>query len=242
MRIAIAGGTGTAGSFVVQSLEAVGAEVRVLSRRSPTFPVDLRTGAGLSAALEGCAVVVDASNATRGARDTLVEGSRRLLAAERAAGVAHHVCLSIVGCDLVPMGYYKVKTEQEAVVVAGDVPWTIVRATQFHELVASALRRLPFFPVPDLSLRTVAASEVGAAVAAFATSPARMGRVSVAGPEVSSLGDVVRTFKRVTGKRGPLVRVGLPGKIGRALRAGALTTDAPDVAGKVGFEEWLRTR
>ena len=242
MRIAIAGGTGTVGSYVVQSLEALGHDVRVLSRGSPTFPVDLRTGAGLAAALDGCAVVVDAANAAKGAQATLVEGARRLLAAERAAGVTHHVCVSIVGCDLVPIGYYKVKTAQEAVVVVGDVPWTVVRATQFHELVAGVLRRLPVFPVPNLSLRTVAAADVGAALAAVATSPARLGRMSVAGPEVSSFGDLVRIYRRVTGRRGPVVRVPLPGKVGRALRAGALTTDTPDVVGKTSFEEWLRTR
>jgi uncharacterized protein YbjT (DUF2867 family) len=239
MRIAVAGGTGTVGAHVVTSLEELGHEVRVLSRRSPAFPVDLTTGAGLAAALDGCAVVVDAAN---GARDTLVDGTRRLLAAGGAAGVAHHLCVSIVGCDLVPMGYYKIKTEQEATVVAGDVPWTIVRATQFHELVQAAFRRLPVLPVLDLSLQTVAAREVGAAVAEFAVAAPRLGRVSVAGPEVSSLRDVVRAYKRVTGRRAPAVPLWLPGKVGRALRAGALTTAAPDVIGKVGFEEWLRTR
>lgn len=239
MRIAVAGGTGTVGAHIVTSLEDLGHEVRVLSRRSATFPVDLRTGAGLAAALDGCAVVVDAAN---GARKTLVDGSRRLLAAGRATGVEHHVCVSIVGCDLVPMGYYKVKTEQEAVVRTGDVPWTIVRATQFHELVEAALRRLPVFVVPTLSLQAVAAREVGAAVAEFAVAAPRLGRVSVAGPEVSTLRDVVRTYKRATGRRAPAVRVPVPGAIGRALRAGALTTDAADVTGKVGFEEWLRTR
>ncbi|MEU2632071.1 NAD(P)H-binding protein, partial [Kitasatospora sp. NPDC007106] len=118
MRIAIVGGTGTLGSHVTEELRARGHEVRVLSRRSPEHPVDLTTGAGLAAALAGCEVVVDAANSrsAKGAERTLVDGTRHLLAAERAAGVGHHVCVSIVGCDRVPVGYYAVKTAQERAV------------------------------------------------------------------------------------------------------------------------------
>ena len=104
-------------------------------------PVDLTTGEGLGKALDDCAAVVDASNTSSAKRaaQVLVEGSRRLLAAEQEANVGHHVCVSIVGCDRVPMGYYKVKIDQEQVVQHGPVPWSIVQATQFHELVAAAL-------------------------------------------------------------------------------------------------------
>ncbi|MGD0557793.1 MAG: NAD(P)H-binding protein [Streptosporangiaceae bacterium] len=121
MRIAIAGGTGTLGRHVVDELRERGHDVRALSRRSLDFPVDLTTGAGLAEALEGCEVVVDAANASSGKRSsaTLVAGSRRLLAAEQKAGVKHHVCVSIVGCDKVPMGYYAVKVQQERVVAGG---------------------------------------------------------------------------------------------------------------------------
>jgi uncharacterized protein YbjT (DUF2867 family) len=112
MRIAIVGGTGTLGRHVSTELRSRGHEIRVLSRTSPEYRVDLLTGAGLEPALSGCDVVVDASNASRKAAAVLVGGTRRLLAAEQAAGVGHHVCVSIVGCDQVPMGYYRVKTEQ----------------------------------------------------------------------------------------------------------------------------------
>src|SRR4029077_15621293 len=127
MRIAIVGGKGTLGRHVTAELARGGHEVGLLSR-SGEYQVDLSTGAGLAAALAGCDAVVDASNAQKNARAVLVDGSRRLLAAAAEAGGAHHVCVSIVGCDQVPMGYYKVKTEQEQTVTDGPVPWSIVQA------------------------------------------------------------------------------------------------------------------
>ncbi|BCB79130.1 hypothetical protein Pflav_055400 [Phytohabitans flavus] len=168
MRIAVTGGTGTLGRHVVDELRSRGHEVRVLSRKSPDHPVDLTTGEGLEAALTGCAVVVDATNSNKNAAAVLVEGSRRLLAAEAAAGVAHHVCVSIVGCDRVPLSYFRVKAEQEGVVADGPVPWTTVRITQFHELVAATLApagRWRLLPVPRARLRTVAVADAARAVA-----------------------------------------------------------------------------
>lgn len=107
MRIAIAGGTGTLGRNVAEELRSRGHQARVLSRSSPDHRVDLTTGEGLDEALKGCDAVVDASNASsaKQAVRTLVEDTRRLLAAEETAGVGHHVCVSVVGCDRVPMSY-----------------------------------------------------------------------------------------------------------------------------------------
>ncbi len=136
MTIAIVGGTGMLGRRVAAELEARGNQVRPLSRHAPEYRVDLATGDGLGPALAGCDVVVDASNSSaRKPAGILVDGSRRLLEAEAAAGVKHHVCVSIVGCDQVPMGYYRAKSDQERVVGQGVVPWSIVRSTQSHELV-----------------------------------------------------------------------------------------------------------
>jgi uncharacterized protein YbjT (DUF2867 family) len=244
MRIAIAGGTGTLGRHVVDELRERGHDVRVLSRKSPDYPVDLTSGAGLVEALEGCAVVVDAANAmsAKGAAATLVEGSRRLLAAEQKAGVTHHVCVSIVGCDKAPMGYYAVKVQQEHMVEQGGVPWSIVRATQFHELVASALGavgRWRVLPMPNARLQTIAAAEVAQTVADVAEHDARMGRIEVAGPEVRDLRDLARTWRVTTGRRALLVPLPVPGKLGKALRAGALTSDRPDVQGRTPFGAWL---
>src|SRR5690348_3468426 len=117
MTIAIVGGTGTLGRQVAAELEARGNRVRPLSRHAPEYRVDLATGDGLGPALAGCDVVVDASNSSaRKPAGILVDGSRRLLEAEAATGVKHHVCVSIVGCDQVPMGYYRAKSDQERVV------------------------------------------------------------------------------------------------------------------------------
>jgi uncharacterized protein YbjT (DUF2867 family) len=241
MRIAIVGGTGTVGRPIAAELAGRGHETRVLSR-SGEYPVDLSTGAGLAAALAGCDAVVDASNAQKRARKVLVEGSRRLLAAEAEAHVGHHVCISIVGCDQVPMGYYKVKTEQEQVVQDGPVPWTIVQATQFHELAATALAaaaRFRVLPVPRMKIQTIAAAEVARAVADVATAAPARGRIRVAGPQILTGAELARTWRRVTGQTALLVPVPVPGRLGRALRDGGLTTSQPDVRGTTSFADWL---
>jgi uncharacterized protein YbjT (DUF2867 family) len=243
MEIAIAGGTGTLGRHVATELRERGHTVRVLSRSAPEYRVDLTTGAGLEDALDGCEVVVDASNnSSKNASATLVDGTRRLLAAGQSAGVVHHVCVSIVGCELVPNGYFRVKAEQEDVVTHGTVPWTVVRATQFHELVAAtigAVARWGLVPVPRAVLQPVACAEVARTVADVAEQGPRDRRVEIAGPEAASARDLVRTWRRATGKRAILVPVPLPGGLGRALRGGALTAEHPDVRGGMTFAAWL---
>ena len=246
MTIAIVGGTGMLGRHVAAELSSRGHEVRVLSRHAPEHRVDLTTGEGLIPALKGCDAVVDASNnsSLRGAAATLVDGSRRLLQAEEAAGAGHHVCVSIVGCEQLPMGYYRAKVDQERVVEQGPVPWSIVRATQFHELIATWLAsaaRWRVLPVPHAALQTVAAAEVAAAIADVATGGPRAGRITVAGPEVSDARDMARVWRAVTGSRAPLLPVPVPGRTGRALRSGVLTTERPDVRGMTGFADWLRS-
>jgi uncharacterized protein YbjT (DUF2867 family) len=242
MNIAIVGGTGTLGRQVVSQLRARGHEVRALSRNAPEFPVDLTTGAGLGKALAGCDVVVDASNnASRTAAATLVDGTRRLLAAGQEAGVAHHVCVSVLGCELVPAAYFKVKAEQENAVAQGTVPWTIVRATQFHEYVAAMMRavaRYGVVPVPRAVFQPVASAEVAAVVAAAAADGPRRGRVEIAGPEVASVADLARTWRRAAARPALLVPLPLPGALGRALRGGALTAACPGIRGRQTFAEW----
>jgi uncharacterized protein YbjT (DUF2867 family) len=243
MRIAIAGGTGTLGRPVAEALRSRGHEVRVLSRRGPEHRVDVTTGEGLAEALEGVDVVVDATNdSSKHAADTLVEGSRRLLAAEEVAGVGHHVCVSIVGCELVPARYLRIKAEQERVVEEGPQPWSIVRATQFHELVDMALAptaRKHLMPVPRVPLQTVASTEVARVVADVAEGAPRRGRVEVVGPEVVDARELARTWRSTTGRRALLLPLPLPGRMGRALRAGALIAERPDVRGTTPFATWL---
>jgi uncharacterized protein YbjT (DUF2867 family) len=242
--IAVIGGSGTLGAPLVAELRARGHTVRVLSRRSAEFPVDLTTGAGLGAGLAGCEVVVDASNnsSVRGAKATLVDGTGRLLDAAAANGVGHLVCISIVGCERAPMGYYKVKTEQERLVSEGPVPWSIVRATQFHELVAwlfGTAARFRLLPSLRAKVQTVAAAEVAKAVAGVAEGAPLRRRFEVAGPEVLELRELARTWRTATGRRALLVPVVLPGRLGRALREGALTNEQPDVRGTITFADWI---
>jgi uncharacterized protein YbjT (DUF2867 family) len=247
MRIAIVGGKGTLGGHVTTELARRGHEVRVLSRTGE-YRVDLSTGEGLTDALKDCAAVVDASNdsSPKRAQQVLVEGSRRLLAAEAETGVAHHVCISIVGCDRVPVGYYKVKTSQEGVVEQDAAAgWSIVQATQFHELAASALTavaRFRILPVPAMKLQTVAAAEVAVAVADVAEGAPVRGRIRVAGPQIMTAAEIARTWREVTGRRALLVPIPVPGKLGRALRDGGLTASRPDIRGTITFADWLSSQ
>lgn len=246
MRIAIAGGTGTLGRHLAREIGSRGHEVRVLSRHAPQYRVDLTTGEGLGTALAGCDAVVDASNAPAGKRasKTLVEGSRRLLAAEEEAGVGHHVCVSIVGCDRVGKGYFRIKTAQERVVRDGTVPWSIVRATQFHELVDwlfTRTGRRRVLPAPRVRLQPVSAAEAARAIADVAEQPALRARTEVTGPEAADLRDLARIWRSTTGRSALLLPVPVPGNFGRKLRGGALTAERPDVRGTTTFTNWLTT-
>lgn len=246
MRIAVVGGTGALGRHVVRALEAGGHEAGALSRSSPGHPVDLTTGEGLDRALEGCDAVVDASNGPPSAKAgaVLVDGSRRLLDAAQRAGARHHVCVSIIGVDEFPLAYYRVKLEQEAVVRDGPVPWTIVRANQFHGLVAGTFAALAgrarVVPAPRGVLQPVAAADVADLLTGIAAGEPARRIVTVGGPEVREVGDLARAWKRATGRRALVAPLPLPGGLGRALRGGALTCPDPDHRGSTTFEAWMR--
>lgn len=234
MTIAIVGGTGTVGAEAASALVERGHPVRVLSRHAPEYPVDLISGEGLERALAGVDVVIDAAN---GSRKVLVEGTQRQLRAEVAAGVEHHVLVSIVGIDKVGGAYYKAKLAQEAAVQAGGVPWTIVRATQFHPLVAQLFAKsAKLGVVPSLSapLQPVDPREVGRVLADAAEGAPTLGIASFAGPEVVSARELAKRWRSATGSHALPLR--LPAT--RSLRAGGLTdTNAP--RGAVTFDAWL---
>jgi uncharacterized protein YbjT (DUF2867 family) len=244
LAVAVVGGTGTLGRQVVAALRAAGHDVRALSRHSD-HPVDLRTGRGLAPALAGCGDVVDAGNGTGPARKaarTLVDGTERLLDAEAAAGVRHHVSVDIVGSALVPMAYFELKTAQQHLVESGPVPWSTVSATQFHEFAVATLAsytHLGLTFAPPMRVQPVASAEVAAVVADVAQGAASGTRTVVTGPEVRELRDLARAWKRGSGRHALVTPVVLPGAAGRALRDGALTSDAADVVGRATFEEWL---
>lgn len=250
MKVAVVGGTGVLGKPLVAELAARGDEVRALSRTAPsTLPqgashhrVDLTSGEGLGEALAGVEVVVDASNESpRKAGPVLVDGTERLLAAGAQAGVRHHIGVSIVGCDRVPTSYYKVKVEQEEAIAVADVPWSLLRATQFHSLLAWAFSlagRARLMPTGSARLQPIEASVVAARLAdvAHAEPAGRLG--DIAGPEVRTLTELARAWRRADGRWMLPLPIPMVGKLGRPSREGALCN--PDAAaGGQTFEKWL---
>jgi uncharacterized protein YbjT (DUF2867 family) len=248
MTVAVVGGTGTIGALVVADLLGRGERVAVLSRRDANVPagaehrrVDLTDGGGLDLALDGVRAVIDAANSQRGAQETLVEGTRRLAAAGARAGVANHVTISIVGIDRVPISYYKVKLAQEEVLKAGEVPWTLLRATQFHQLLDSAFAAAARFgvrPTGSAKVQPIDPSVVATRLADAALA-APAGRLpDIGGPRVQSLGELSATWAAARGKRRLPLRVPALGKTGKALAAGGLCDERAATPGE-DFAGWL---
>ncbi len=234
-RILVTGGTGTLGRALVPRLRADGHEVRVLSRRTD-FVGDLRTGAGLAEAIDGTDVIVHAASDQR--HD--VEATGNLLT---AAGNQHIVYVSIVGIDRIPIGYYRHKLACERLVEESGRPWTVLRATQFHDLIVMGLRllaRSPVVPVPTgIAFQPCDVRDVSERLAVLAAGPPVGRAPDFGGPAVLSADELARIYLRALGKRRALMPVRLPGKAFRAMRAGAnLTPEHAD--GRITFEEYLR--
>ncbi len=246
MRIAVAGGTGTVGRHVVDAARERGHEVVVLTRATG---VDLETGSGLAAALEGIDVVVDASNrvsmSAKQATRFFTTVTGNLLAAEARAGVGHHVALSIVGIDRAPYGYFAAKLAQERAVEGGPVPWTILRAMQFHEFAGQTLDGYSFAGLhlaPKVRTQPVAAREVGERLVELAEGAPAGHAPDLAGPREEWLDDMIRRLAQATGVKGPIVAVSLPMKQVVAMKRGD-TLPGPDATlSRQTFDEWVAER
>jgi uncharacterized protein YbjT (DUF2867 family) len=243
VRVAVAGGTGVVGRYVVEELAAAGQEPVVLSRSKG---VDLLAGgAGLDAALDGVETVIDVSNVTTTSATKAVAFfdavGRNLLDAGARAGVRHHVVLSIVGIDRVGLGYYRGKLRQEHVVKNGPVPWTVLRATQFHEFAAQTLDRVPkpLAVVPRMRTRPIAAHEVARHLVQLAMTPARGMSPDLAGPRVEQLVDMVRRLLRARHERRLVLPVKMPGATGAAMTGDGQLPLAAGPLGSQTFDEWL---
>jgi uncharacterized protein YbjT (DUF2867 family) len=243
MKIAVAGGTGCVGKYVVESVEAHGATPVVLAR---SRGVDLVTGKGLGDALQGVTAVIDVSNVSaltaKKATAFFETATRNLLTAGERAGVAHHVALSIVGCDRVDMGYYRSKLRQEELVLTGPVPGSVLRATQFHEFAAQVIAyRGPIaFSVKSLN-QPIAAREVAEALVDMAVSaPVGLGP-ELAGPEPHEMTDLIRRLLHARGSRRLVVSFPMPGRAGKAMAGGGLLPTSPGPRGTQTFDEWLST-
>ncbi|MEW2249711.1 NAD(P)H-binding protein [Streptomyces sp. NPDC006975] len=240
--ILVTGATGTLGRLVTERLRADGHEVRELSRHTRPYAADLRRGGpGLDAAVQGVDTVVHCASGPRGDE----EAARHLIAAARRAGVGHLVYISIVGVDRVPLGYYRAKLAVERLVEDSGLGWTILRTTQFHDLVVGLLQQMaksPVMPVPaGVSDQPVEVAEVADRLAALAAG-APAGRVAdMGGPEVRTFASLARAWLKATDRRRILLPVRLWGATYGALRAGGHL--APERAvGKGTFEDHLAQR
>jgi len=239
MKVAVVGGTGLTGRHVIDVLTRGGHEAVPLARASG---VDLLTGAGLDAALAGVEATIDVSNVATMKRDVAVgffdKAGRHLLAAAAKAGVRHHVALSIVGIDRVRTGYYEGKLRQEAVVRSGGVPWSVLRATQFHEFAGQLLARVPgpVAFVPAMKVQPIAVREVAEALVALALREPEGMAGDLAGPRVESLVDMARRVVRAgRARRRPVAPLWIPGPA----RTGGLLPSGPGARGVQTFDEWM---
>lgn len=246
MRIAVAGGTGTVGRPTVAAIEADGHDAVVLSR---SHGVDLVTGRGLDAALDGVDVVIDVTSIetlkAAAAIEFFTAATGNLVSAAEEAGVRHTVLLSIVGIDRIPYDYYAGKIAQEKVIESSRMPWTILRATQFHEFAGQMFARAKLGPLhlaPNARTQPVAASEVGARLAALATSEPQGRTRDFAGPREEQLSAMIRAFARREGYRGWIPALNVPGPQMAGMRAGDALPGVDADLGRQTFAEWLAAR
>nr|WP_159945063.1 MULTISPECIES: NAD(P)H-binding protein [unclassified Nocardiopsis] len=243
MRIAVAGATGNIGSLTAAALERDGHEVVRVSR---SLGVDLTTGQGLDDALTGVEAVVDAVNHTGTDRAEAVAyfgtTTRTLLGAEERAGVRHHVLLSIVGVDAVEGNpHYAGKREQERLVAEGPVPWTIVRATQFHDfaaMVAGWTERDGAATIAPLLVQPIAPADVADILAETAAGRPRGRYRDVAGPETQDLVDMARRTHEARGREVRLIPT-WSGPFGPEMAGDVLLPGEGAHLAPTTFDEWL---
>ena len=248
--VLVTGGTGTLGRLVVARLRDARCDVRVLSRRRHErgdgiefITGDLATGEGIEPAVDGAGTIVHCAGSSKGDEDK----ARNLVRAASRAGVVHLVYISVVGADRIPIaggvdramfGYFGSKLAAERVVADSGLPWTTLRAAQFHDLilmVARQLAKLPVIPVPaGFRFQPIDAGEVAARLAELTLNTPAGLVADMAGPRVYRVADLLRGYLRATHRHRPIVPVRLPGRAAHAFRAGANL--APEQA--VGHRTW----
>ena len=246
MKIVVIGGSGLIGKQLVADLRRRGHEAVAAS---PSTGVNTLTGEGLAEALVSAEAVVDVANAPSfedsAVLDFFERSGRNLLTAERRAGVKHHVVLSIVGTDrLVENGYFRAKVAQETLVKASGLPYTIVRATQFFEFIATIAEGSVVgdrLVVPEADFQPIAAADVAAALADVTVAPPRNGTVEIAGPDKRPFRDFIARRLVASGDRREVLTDRGAHYFGAALETGSLVPTHA-VAAKLGrtrFETWL---
>lgn len=253
----ITGGTGTLGHLVVPLLREGGRQIRVLSRgrHEPGDGIeyavgDLATGAGVESALAGVGTILHLAGSAKGDG----EKASMLVRAATRAGVRHLVYISVVGAERIPVvsaadramfGYFAAKRSAEEIVADSGLPWTTLRATQFHDLTLTTVRgmaKLPLIPVPaGFRFQPIDAREVADRLVALALG-APSGLVpDIAGPRVYGMDELIRSYLRASGRHRLLLPVRMPGGAAAAIRAGAnLAPERP--AGRRTWEDFLAER
>ncbi|HYC71905.1 MAG TPA: SDR family oxidoreductase [Opitutaceae bacterium] len=245
LKIVVIGGSGLIGSKLVSTLSRLGHEVLAAS---PSSGVNTVTGEGLAAALAGADVVVDVANAPSFEDGPVLEffqaSGRNLLAAEVAAGVRHHVALSVVGTErLLASGYFRAKLVQENLIKASSIPYTIVRATQFFEFVkviAHGATQGQQVRLPAALMQPIVSDDVAALLAGVVLGAPANGTVEIAGPEPIRQDEMIRQFLRATGDARSVVVDSEALYFGVRLDDRSLTPGANARLGRTRFEDWLK--
>jgi uncharacterized protein YbjT (DUF2867 family) len=255
MRVLLLGGTGVLGREFQAVPRVRGQVLRVQSRRDRPPGVDpaiewaradLESGEGLAEAMTGVQTVVHSATDPKRTAQVDVAGTARLMAAANQAGVSHLLYVSIIGIDRIPLGYYKAKVEAEKLVTAGGVPWSILRATQFHSLIEMFIRKAARFPLvmplaKDLRFQGVDESEVAVRLVRAVNEGPGEYLLEFGGPEVKTLGEYAVTWKEITGTRKPVLPLRIPGRVAAGFREGRNTNPAAE-KGRITWREWLVRR
>ncbi len=244
MKIVVIGGSGLIGKKLVNFLRAQGHEVVAAS---PSSGVNTLTGEGLAEALAGAAVVVDVANSPSFEDKAVLAffetSGRNLLAAEAAAGVGHHVALSVVGTDrLLASGYFRAKMAQENLIKAAKIPYTIVRATQFFEFVSAIAQSAadgPTVRLPPALMQPIVSDDAAAALADVAVERPLNGTVEVAGPEPIRMDELVRRFLSAKGDARQVTTDVQARYFGTEVNDQSLTPGDNPRIGPTRFADWL---
>ena len=244
MKIVVIGGTGLIGSKVIETLKQKGHEAIAAA---PNTGVNTITGMGLKEAMAGAQVVIDLANSPSFEDKAVLEffqtSGRNLLAAEAAAGVRHHVALSIVGTDRTDNGYFRAKLVQEKLIETSSIPYTIIRSTQFLDFLAAIAASSTdgnIVKLPPCLFQPIAADDVAAIVADVALAAPRNGIVEIAGPERAPFNEIVARYVKAIGDPRQVVSDPKARYWGGRVEERSLVPLGEARLGHIGLDEWLR--